>query len=92
MAKFCKIIFLLYFLHGFGYPQNQHPSIPINRDFAGSTSYPTGQAEQRIVFENLTADDGLSSGTIRCMIQDSKGFGVILFQYKLFRNFCIYFN
>ena len=59
MARLYKIVFFLYLLQGFIYPQNQHPS---------------ASSGQGIVFEHLTVDDGLSTGQIRSMIQDSKGF------------------
>ena len=74
-----KSIFVLFFLLNVVYPQNQNPSIPIYRDFADSTSSPKGQspaglARQRIVFENLTVDDGLSSRSILSILQDNRGF------------------
>jgi signal transduction histidine kinase/ligand-binding sensor domain-containing protein len=59
MAKVYKIIFFLFFFLGIIFSQNQNAST---------------NSEQDIQFEHLSVDDGLSTGFIRCIVQDFNGF------------------
>jgi signal transduction histidine kinase/ligand-binding sensor domain-containing protein/DNA-binding response OmpR family regulator len=79
MAKYVRIFFFSLFFPVFISAQYDNPSIPINRDFASSTSSPkgqtsTGQAGQGIKFEHISVEQGLSNAEVHDILQDDQGF------------------
>ncbi len=69
MAKVYFIIITFLHTQGILFSQNQNSSINSPKEQAL-----TRQAGQRLKFEHINTDDGLSSNTVRCILQDSEGF------------------